>query len=131
MSYLKYNGQMVVNSGKYVIKPEEGYPYPELIVGSLNAYANTVNIATQYDTFGDNAAIIDFVIKINGNPATLISWSDGGDSSITIGFTETITSGNVVTITYVPNAARWIEAPWSSPAYVLYAMDEEPVTNNT
>jgi len=128
MSYLTYQGKMVSNGGKYTtgIIP---YPASELTVLSLTALANYVNIATQYDTFGDSAAIIDFEVKINGTPATLTTLQDGFDSNIRINFTETVVPGNTVTISYVPNPARWIISP--SPFRVLYAMNNLSVTNLT
>ena len=107
------------------------YPYPELVINNITASGGTnVYITTAYDSAGDSAALADFVIKINGVSATLLTWADGGDSTITIGISETITTGQTVTMTYVPNSARWVEAPFAVPAYVLFAMDDEPVTNN-
>ena len=112
-----------------LIETEIVYPYPELeLVGDEVRAAGGiyVYIYTQYDTAGDSAAIVDFSIKIDGTPATLSAWSDGMDSTIRITILETITAGQTVTITYVPNVARWIIGN----SHVLYAMTDKVVLND-
>ena len=123
-----------VNTDGYVsgyVASGYNYPYPELAVSSLDAYAQVVYIDTVSDSAGDSAAYIDFEIKINGIAATITSLTDGGDSRIVLNISETITAGQTITLTYVPNSARWILAPSGSPAYVLFAMTNAVVTNNT
>jgi len=127
---------MIINVKKegYTSKPDlfdYAYPYPELVVTSKDAYANTVQLVLPVDTAGDSAAYIDFTIKIDGTPATITSLVDGGDSTINLNISETITNPNIITLTYVPNSSRWITGPSGTPAYVLHAMTDAEVDNQT
>ena len=97
----------------------------------INAFSDHVRISTASDSAGDSAAYIDFTIKADGTPLTVTSLEDDDDSTIWLYVSETITTGQVITLTYVPNSERWITAPHLAPAYVLFAMTDAAVTNTT
>lgn len=124
---------ILFNALRTINDPDESpaYPYPALVVSALNAFANQVQIDTAQDSAGDSAAIVDFEILINGTPASLTTLTDNLDSRIIINFTETIITTDTITINYAPNPARWIFAPTGTPAFVLFAMNNLAVVNNT
>jgi len=105
------------------------YPYDtEIDVYNLRTTgSNTVSYDENYDTSGNSARYVDFIVRVNGviNPVTALN--DGGDSVVHLTVQNAILNGDVITLSYVPDPPNWIT---STPDSVLKAFSNEPVVNN-